>query len=443
MSNYSEDLRACFYDKMGYVLAFKRLSPSYPSLTLGKVRWDLQALGPLRSKTQKQFKQKESTVDPLMHNEVPKQDSLEIDKSGHHTSTKLLQLNSTQLKDPSYLMVAHGYDPKEWELLSIRNNIWNAYSKKDGIMELYSSKIVLKPKVQGITLEDITKHFENYKPTFTACIPNKIESNKMLEFPLCDLHIGKMAWEPESGENFDSKILKDRFYQVITDMIDRVSTYKFEKIILPFGNDLFNIDNIEGNTTGGTKQDNDLRIQKMFDIGAEMNIDLIAKLSDAFQCEIEIMLVTGNHSRLAEFYLIRLLEAYFRNTKHIKFDSRPCKRKYLEYGNTLIGFSHGETEKSRIGGLMPIEAPGMWGRTKYREFHLAHYHTEQMRSVETPSLKKQIQESDGLIVRNISSITGSDMWHYNAGYVGAVKKAQGFIYDKQHGLTDILNFVVK
>ena len=115
----------------------------------------------------------------------------------------------------------------------------------------------------------------------------------------------------------------------------------------------------------------------------------------------------------------------------------------VEYGNSLIGFSHGETEKTRIGGLMPVEVPEMWGRTKYREFHLGHLHSEQAKQAEGIVFKKQIQESDGLIIRHLPSITGSDVWHYNSAYVGAIRKTQGLIYDKEYGLTDILNFVVK
>ena len=383
----------------------------------------------------------DNLITKKIEDNIPKQETIEIHSNGSQTSSKLLKMNEQQNKNPAFLLEAHGYDSKEWMILSSKSSIWNTNSKENGIQDLYSSKITVKPLTEGIKLEDIENHFKNYKPHFNSKSPIIKNSKKMFELPIVDLHIGKMAWGSESGENFDSKILKDNFYQILSDILNKISGQSFEKIIFPFGNDLLNTDNMEGNTTGGTRQDNDLRIQKMFNIGSEMMIDMISELQKI--APVEVLLVTGNHSRLTEFYLSRLLEAYFRNCSHITFDNRPCKRKYVEYGNSLIGFSHGETEKTRIGGLMPVEVPEMWGRTKYREFHLGHLHSEQAKQAEGIVFKKQIQESDGLIIRHLPSITGSDVWHYNSAYVGAIRKTQGFIYDKEYGLTDILNFVVK
>jgi hypothetical protein len=106
----------------------------------------------------------------------------------------------------------------------------------------------------------------------------------------------------------------------------------------------------------------------------------------------------------------------------------PLSRKYIEWGQVLIGFGHGDSEKKKIGSLMPIEAREAWGRTKYHEFHAAHFHSE-----------KAVNEENGIIVRYVSSPTSTDNWHYESGYVGAVKKAQSFVWDKEFGLTDILH----
>lgn len=100
----------------------------------------------------------------------------------------------------------------------------------------------------------------------------------------------------------------------------------------------------------------------------------------------------------------------------------------------MIGFSHGAEEGKRIHKLMQTEAREAWGRTKYHEFHLAHIHSE--KAVES------IAEDGGLIIRYVSSVTGTDSWHSESGFVGAVKKAQNFIYDREKGLVEILNTVV-
>ena len=78
-----------------------------------------------------------------------------INKDGTYTSNKLISITQDELKNPVSLLEAHGFDIKDWELVSARNNIWNVYSKQDGIQELYSSKIVVKPKEQTIGYEGI------------------------------------------------------------------------------------------------------------------------------------------------------------------------------------------------------------------------------------------------------------------------------------------------
>jgi hypothetical protein len=80
---------------------------------------------------------------------MPKKTTVEINKDGWHTSSKLIRMKDEDTKNPEFLLKAHGYDPGAWELISARSNIWNAYSKQDGIMELYASKIVVKPKSVG------------------------------------------------------------------------------------------------------------------------------------------------------------------------------------------------------------------------------------------------------------------------------------------------------
>ncbi len=60
--------------------------------------------------------------------------------------------------------------------------------------------------------------------------------------------------------------------------------------------------------------------------------------------------------------------------------------------------------------------------------HAAHLHSEHA-----------INEANGVIVRRIASPTAADTWHYESGYVGAVRKAQTFIYDKERGLLQTIN----
>lgn len=251
----------------------------------------------------------------------------------------------------------------------------------------------------------------------------KTNSGLMLEVPIVDLHLAKLAWEPETGENYDSKIAEKRFMEVIYDVVERSRNREFEQIIFPIGNDFFNFDDIAGNTTRGTAQDNDSRWQKMFLKGNELlirAIDILAQLAP-----VKVFQIPGNHDTQTSFYAIVNLASYFRNDENVTVDTDPKTRKYVEFGKNLIGFTHGDKENKRIFGNMQVEAPEAWGRTLYREWHTGHLHSE------------QVKEEFGVKVRRLSSVTATDSWHASLGYVGAIAVSQSFVWDKQKGLREI------
>lgn len=358
-------------------------------------------------------------------------ETIEINKDGSFTSDKLIGIeDESQLKDEAFLLKVHNYDPRLWQIVTARNSIWNAQRKGGDIIKMYASKITVKPRTNSISLQELEEHFQKLSKEYAPAKKYRISfdelkvTNKILEIPVVDLHFGKKAYTFEVGEDIDTDIIEKRFLGVINDIIDRVKTQNFEKIIFPIGNDFFNSDTIENTTTRGTRQDNDLRWQEMFLKGVELLIKAIDKLS--LLAPVEVFYVAGNHDKMASYYATHYLNAWYRNDDRVLVSIDPQIRKYIEYGNCLIGFSHGNEEGKRIGGLMQVEASSAWGRTKFREWHLGHLHHETSK------------EDNGVIIRGLSTIAGTDAWHYESGYVGAVKKQQAFIWDKDKGLTDIL-----
>ncbi len=384
----------------------------------------------------KYFKNNYKSVKELSN--VPKAEelkyntSVEITANGNIKSNRLLILTQQELKDVNYLLKAHGYDPKEWELVTAKNNIRNIYNKQDGTQELYTSNITVKPRYNDISLEEMADHFKqmvkDYKPQLVETTP--IKNGKILEIPIMDLHLGKLAWDKEVNENYDCDIAEERFNRVIDDFITKTKGFQFEKVIFPIGNDFFNIDNLENSTTKGTRQDVDSRWQRIFLKGVKLLTDNIDKLRINV-APVEVFYVNANHDSMLSFCATTAIANFFNNVKDVIVDTSPNPRKYKEFGNVLIGYTHGEKEGKRINGIMQLEAREAWGRTLYHEWHMAHLHSE------------QTKEENGIIIRNISSVTGTDAWHHESGFVGAIKKAQAFIWDKEYGLECIINSVIR
>lgn len=353
----------------------------------------------------------------------------EIHKDGSHSSDKLIVMSEEEKKSVDYLLQAHGFDTNEWELVTARHNIWNTNDKLRGIQTLYASKITVRPRVKGYSLTDVREVIEdlmqNYQPPIYK--PMRYEDNgRLLEFNISDLHLNKLGYKDGEYDHIQAEKI---FFHVINDVMTRTREMKFEKILFIWSHDFFNIDSLTKTTTGGTPQDVSQRYSDMYKMGKRMliqGIDLLRQVAP-----LETVQVGANHDRLTSYTMSEVLEAWYRNDDNVTIDNDPGIRKYRRFGKCLIGFSHGNTEKKRLGKIMPIEARIDWGETLHAEFHAGHYHSEQA-----------VVEENGVIVRYLSSPSGTDTWHYESGYVGAIRKTQSFIWDKELGVMDILHTTI-
>lgn len=352
-------------------------------------------------------------------------ESIDILADGSQKSNRLIAMSTEDSKDAKFLLKAHGFDDS-WELSNAKNSFWNMNSKKDGIQTLYSSKITVKPKKHELNLqlikEDIQDIVENYKAE--PYTPTRYKSNgKLLELNVSDLHLNKMGYKHGV---YDSDMAENAFFHIINDVLTRTESIKFEKILFIWSHDFFNVDGLGKLTTAGTPQDVTTRYTDMYKRGMKIlikGIDMLRQIAP-----VETVQIGANHDRLTSYTMSEVLYAWFKDDKNVTIDNDPVSRKYRRFGKCLIGFSHGNNEKKRLGKLMPIEARKEWGETYYSEVHAGHLHSEQA-----------TKEENGIIVRHLSSPSGTDNWHFDAGYVGAIPKAQSFIWDKELGLTDIIH----
>lgn len=349
-----------------------------------------------------------------------------INKDGTYTSNRLIEMNEQQSKDTKFILEAHGFDASCWKIISVRNNIRQVISKQDGVVTLYASFLTAKPNID-LTMEQIESFYKELLTKYNSPVIKKrtnCEDGLLLEIPIEDVHFGKLSLSDDVAEPYNYNLAKENFSYVIDDVIKNVTGMNIEKIIFPIGSDFFHIDNVNSSTTAGTRQDTDLSPQLIFKYGLECLIENIIKLSTI--APVEVFCINGNHDFLTSYHAICSLACRFYNDENVTVNTNSSPRKYIEFGRVLLGFTHGDKEKKRIEGLMQIEASEAWGRTKYREFHCGHLHSEHTKEV------------NGVIIRNLSSFTGTDTWHHNSGYVGAIKKCQSFIWDKEKGLKNII-----
>jgi len=355
-----------------------------------------------------------------------------INKDGTYTSNKLISITQDELKNPVSLLEAHGFDIKDWELVSARNNIWNVYSKQDGIQELYSSKIVVKPKEQTIDYDRINEWFNKLDRTYSLpalkTSDGYLNGNKCLLIDIADLHLNLQATMFSTGNEYNCEIAEKLFFYVIEDILSRVEKYNFNKIIFCIGGDMLNGDSISGSTTKGTPQDSDLLYFDATEKLYAMTIKAIDILKQ--KAPVDVIYISGNHDQLSSYKLAKFIEAWYRNDKNVIVDYSPLPRKYIKFGRTLFAFAHDGNIKT-LPRLIADEAREYWSDIDTTEVFLQHLHTEQV-----------LTEEYNMRIQRLPTISAKSDWTVNKGF-GSKRQCKTFIFDIEDGLTDVLYTPIK
>lgn len=338
------------------------------------------------------------------------------------------------------LIAYYQIDEAQWEVQSFKANVWEqgAIGPEGKLLSqpLHQTSATFKRRadanlalIRGV-LADITTQSPPGYLTKTA-VRRPATNGYVLEVCLFDLHLAKLAWDEETGESYDLPIAIQRAEAAFAELLSRgrgtMQGHPPDEIILPLGNDFFHYDHITGLTTAGTPQDRDSRYAKMFRSGRALASRFIRMAAEEAG-KVQVVIVPGNHDRLSCFTMGEVLGAEFLRDTRVTVDNTPRLRKYVERGNVLIGYTHGSDEKVRsLPQLMATEVREAWGRTRKHEWHLGHLHKRG--TMETVSVNEEL----GCVTRYISSLTGTDAWHYSKGYVGNTPAAEAFIWDTTAG----------
>ena len=356
-----------------------------------------------------------------------------INKDGSFSSSRLLEMNENQSKDPNYLLKAHGFDPANWKITSARNTIRQAISKADGVTTLYASFITVKPLEDGeIPLCKIAEFFDKLDRNYS--LP-KLKSNytykngdKLLLIDIADLHLNLLASVFTTNNEYNCDIAEKLFFYVIEDILTRTKDFDFAKIVFCIGGDMLNADTLSGTTTKGTPQNNELSYFDAYERLCAMTIKAIDILKDI--CAVDVVYVMGNHDTLAGFKLAKYIDAWFRNDNMVTVDYQPVARKYVMFGKTLLCFAHdGDTKK--LPTLIADEARKYWSMVDTVEVFLQHLHSEQV-----------LFEKDNIRIQRLPTISAKSIWTSQKGY-NSKRQCKSFIFDKEDGLYNVLYTPIK
>jgi hypothetical protein len=123
-----------------------------------------------------------------------------------------------------------------------------------------------------------------------------------------------------------------------------------------------------------------------------------------------------------------VLAAYYDGNKRVKVLDDPRPRTYVRFGRCLLGLAHGDRIKGRdLPSLMAVEAPELWAQCPHRHFHLGHIH--KAHTIHPIAVDTHV----GCVVEYVPSLTSTDAWHAEQGYVNPLRVIEGFLWHAKHG----------
>jgi hypothetical protein len=210
----------------------------------------------------------------------------------------------------------------------------------------------------------------------------------MLEIPLFDMHFGiaDLAFYEKSLKRILSIIVSKRW----------------DKIVIPVGQDLFHNDSIEkGITTKGTIIEKvDMR-QAFYDAKAFYFNLIDTALRNAN--DVCVMYSAGNHDKTVGWMFVQVLKERYGDI----VDDSTAERKAVFWKGCFVGITHGSKKSDTVSGMrgyFTVEFPMEFAAAKVREIHAGHLHREDGK------------DEYGVQVRRLSTGNKDDDWTIDEGY---------------------------
>jgi hypothetical protein len=364
--------------------------------------------------------------------ESPTTEQLHREESGDNAS--IVWTTSTPVRTVEDALAKAEVNTSLWDVERFVVNSWEVAAKADtGKMvktPLWQVKLWLTRKKGWSRVEFLDELVHQLKRTKRIARPKQKRGGVLGEVSIMDHHFGKLSWQPETGDNYDVKIARDRYDLAARGLLQAAVEQKVNRFLFPLGNDFYHVDSGNNTTTGGTPQDCDGRWQKAYTVGlgcVRRAIDEAAELAP-----VDVEIIPGNHDRERAFTLGVVLSAVYENDGRVTINNSPALKKRYLWGKTLLGFTHGDSMPKRRLDLLINEMAHHWpedfAATTWREWHLGHLHSES-----EDVWRFRASETIGdVIVRRLPSLSGTDRWHYQQGY-RSLGAAELHLFDDRWG----------
>jgi hypothetical protein len=281
-------------------------------------------------------------INPItrMQNAAMNQEELDqqMGKVTEKIDSMLVETEGKDIRTAEQSMEYCGVDPDAWTITKKIVNFWDMGEHRN-----WQVKVWLAPK-NNLSAEAAVSRLVKRLPAFkySKFKPLNVDSKSGNLGIICnfDVHMGKLAWDVETGQgDYDLPISEAEVDWVTDQNLSDIAPMKPEKMIFIIGEDMMHYENLEGVTPKGRNiLDTDGRLAKLQDVVIDTCVRNILKCRAL--APTEVILVQGNHDQTSSLWLSKVLRAWFRNDPHVTVDCEPKLRKHRVWGDCFIGMSH-------------------------------------------------------------------------------------------------------
>tara|TARA_R110000782_G_scaffold227245_1_gene314011 strand:- start:998 stop:2140 length:1143 start_codon:yes stop_codon:yes gene_type:complete len=252
--------------------------------------------------------------------------------------------------------------------------------------------------------------------------PKNLEQDLCSLYTFTDYHLGMMAWDKESGDDWDIDIAQDTLATALEQMAQGPES---ELGILNIQGDFCHWDGLDAVTPAHKHVlDADTRFDKLVEISLRMCINGVQRLLEKHKT-VRVIICEGNHDLASSVWLRKSLKAIFSSNKRVSIDDTAFPYYAYLHGQIMLGFHHGHKMKNKALPTLFSSEPRyreMWGKAKYTYIHTGHYH----------HAEQDMAENGGAIVERHPTLSARDAYASRGGYV-SWRAARAITYHKQKG----------
>lgn len=296
-----------------------------------------------------------------------------------------------------------------------------------GNVKLQWVKEDIKANLIAKTIQNAVEAFKVsgvQSPAFIGARP--ISSNGLLaQYTIADYHLGMMASEDESGEEWNTDIAVEKLVKVIDEMTMMVPATEYA--VINILGDFLHSDSLLPVTPASRHVlAQDKRYPDLIGL-AVRSIDYLVQRAKQKANTVTLLIAQGNHDPIGSLWLQELFSYYYLNDENVNVVKSSNPFYCIEFGDTMLMYHHGDkVQFDKMHQFAPSLFPEAWGRTKYRYAHMGDKH------------HRRVKEAFGIIVEQHQTLAPRDNYSSSHGWTSE-SGANVIVYSKTKGEVSRIN----